>query len=520
MIGLVNNAPSRFPVSGRSTRLLLLLLSFAILSSCCFGQPPADLSLPNGTIDSGSQVFQATNSITNNGIFVVENSASVALAAGSYIRLEPGFDAKAGNASFTLFATIDPNVANWPPNGGYDPPNIPGSYTAPDYAPDCDDISGQWIESDNVGNSVERDLNQSGSSIIGTLSFYDYRDFGYGPTYCGLISYSASGTANGSSYSLSATNPMPSVDSCGLPLAASETGTVSLSGRACGSGVGAYTISGGGGGGPQFRFRVSPQAALAHPLAAKAANAAPRPATTSGNSTWTTYSPRFNVSYASYIPVDNIPGPTPCYTEDSGIPARTLLRYKGDANRGTYRTTQAIFVVPDKQVSNNFFANTGATRNYGAGSPANGSTLDSNAATPDIYDGPYTGADEDNTPYDCRLWNEKGQADTAQMQSHSVSFSGHQAVVTLSGLGQDPLEPKLGGIKWNASISLDETNPSAPTAQFSITHTCYPAHIIKVNGVTIKDIPPRYNNTFYLIGCLTSPVQVTDTSDAVQIPTH
>jgi hypothetical protein len=167
--------------------------------------------------------------------------------------------------------------------------------------------------------------------------------------------------------------------------------------------------------------------------------------------------------------------PRPVFIPQGGLPIPTLHLYKGDANRDTYRTTQAIFVVPDKQYDGNFFVNTGATRNYGYGSPANGSTLSSTPTSPDIYNGPYAGADEDNARFDCHFWNDRGQATTANMQSYSVTFPGsHQAVVTLSGSGQDPLEPQFGGIQWNATITLDTTNPSNPTAQATITHTCYP----------------------------------------------
>jgi hypothetical protein len=501
---------------------VLSLLVIAGFCSCCFGQLPADLVLPSETLNSGSPVFQASNSITNSASFVVQNPASVTLAAGSYIRLEPGFDAAAGSAPFTFFAVIDPNVTQGPPNEGDGPPSIPFSYTAPAHSPECDNISGKWIDSDSVGNSIGWDLNQNGPSVSGTLSFDDYRDFGYGLTYCGTINYSASGVFDGNSFSLSAVNPVPSIDSCGLPLAPSETETVTLSGQACGSGNGAYTISGGGG--TPALSRITPHPAGAQ--VSRAMNASVRPALTSGSSTWTTYSPRFNVSHSSYIPVDNIHGPTPCYFYPgvTSEPFAYFPVYKGDANRGTYRTTQAIFVVPDKQYYGNFFPNTGATRNYGFGSPANGSTLSSYPTSSDIYNGPYAGADEDNAPDDCHFWNRKGQGDVTNMQSHSVTFPGsNKAVVTLSGKGQDPLEPKFGGIQWNATITLDSTDPNNPTAQVSISHTCYPAHIIKVNGVTLLDDQPTFNNVFYLIGCLTDPTHVswtTKTTGAIPIPSH
>ncbi len=80
--------------------------------------------------------------------------------------------------------------------------------------------------------------------------------------------------------------------------------------------------------------------------------------------------PTFNVAYSSYIPVDHIPAPTNCfYITTIG------LIYMGDANRGTYRTTETLQITPDGGSSGGFYQNTGQTRNYGYHSPANGSTL-------------------------------------------------------------------------------------------------------------------------------------------------
>lgn len=152
-------------------------LALAFFSHCCFGQIPADIALPSEIINSGNPVFEATNSITNSASFVVQGPASVTFAAGSSITLQPGFDAVAGGATFTFFATAD-SVITQPPSDGVGLPSIPYSYTAPTYSPTCDNISGQWLDSDNVGNSIGWDLNQTGNSIAGTLSFDDYRNSG------------------------------------------------------------------------------------------------------------------------------------------------------------------------------------------------------------------------------------------------------------------------------------------------------------------------------------------------------
>lgn len=472
-----------------------------------------------GPITAGSQNILSNSQCT---IFAEGSSAQV-IGNTVKVNFAVNFTGAGFNGSKQLYLGSEDTLGNWATNfnqqfGSWSipagkangPPSIPNSFTASAPSVTCDNISGQWFDADTVGNSIGWDLTQSGSTISGTLSFDDYRDFGAGLTFCGTITYSASGVYNGANFSLSANNPVPSVDSCGLPLAPSETETVTLSGQACGSGTGAFTISTGNPG-PLSRVR-------AH----TAMNMAARPAQSTGASTWSTVTPRFSVQYASYIPVDNIYGPTPCFFNPVfGDPIAIPHLYKGDANRGTYRTTQSIFVVPDKKFSDNFFPNAGPTRNYGLGSPVNGSVLSSSPTTSDIYNGPYTGADEDNTQFDCSKWNDRGKADLSTMQGHTVTYpTNNQAQVNLTGLGQDPLEPKFGGIKWNATVTLNDVNASQPTATVSITHTCYPAHIVKVNGTTVYSYQPGVNTTTYLLSCLTFLPQNTVTTGAVPVPTH
>jgi hypothetical protein len=130
------------------------------------------------------------------------------------------------------------------------------------------------------------------------------------------------------------------------------------------------------------------------------------------------------------------------------------------------------------------------------------------------------GNDEDNIQFDCTLWNDRGKADLSTMQGNSVSFpTANQAQINLNGLGQDPLEFKIGGIKWNANITIDDSNPSQPTATVNITHTCYPAHTVKVNGMTVYDKQPLFNNTVYLLSCLTFLPQFNGSASAT-VPNH
>jgi hypothetical protein len=244
-----------------------------------------------------------------------------------------------------------------------------------------------------------------------------------------------------------------------------------------------------------------------------------------GSAVLSSQTPRFSIQYASYIPVDHIDAPTACYAVTGGN-ARDLpfyKLYKGDANRSTYRTTQSMFVIPNTKTSNNFQANTGPTRNYSLGSPVNGSTLDTTPSTTDIYNGSYHGADEDNVEGDCWLWNDRGQASTSTLQGNSVTYpSNTQASVNLYGTATDPLEPSAfgSGIKWNITALLDSSSSSTPNLQLSYTHTCYPAHIVKVNGQIVYEYKPLHNALWYLFGCLTDVIPEISGTKNVAIPAH
>jgi hypothetical protein len=222
-----------------------------------------------------------------------------------------------------------------------------------------------------------------------------------------------------------------------------------------------------------------------------------------GSSTWTTISPRFTVQYSSYIPVDHVVGATPCFLGLVLVAGGKI--YKGDAYEGTYRTRESLLVVPSAQKYTNLFARGGPTRNYQVPtSPANGLFANlSSTAIGDPWSGLYTGVDEDQYGLDCYRWNNKGEADNSGMRGVSVTFGNPITQVNLSGQGSNPLEPAVAKIKWNLTISLDVTDPKNPKAWVSGgTTTCYPAHIVKVNGVKVYEWIPGQNDIKYIGGCL------------------
>jgi hypothetical protein len=103
--------------------------------------------------------------------------------------------------------------------------------------------------------------------------------------------------------------------------------------------------------------------------------------------------------------------------------------------------------------------------------------------------------------------------------TYSFNLQNHTATVNFVGSGQNPLEytgPGSPSISWNLTVTINESNPAVPTAQVSGTHTCYPAHNVKVNGTVVYDSQTNYgmpaaNSVAYLAECLTGalpPVQV------------
>jgi len=244
---------------------------------------------------------------------------------------------------------------------------------------------------------------------------------------------------------------------------------------------------------------------------------------TSGTSTWTTITPRFSIQYASYIPVDHVRGPRPCLVTATGLggeqeaEVRGWLLYKGDANRSTYRTTQSLLLIPDVGVMDGWYARAGATRNYSTyNSPANGSTL-STESTGDPWIAPYIGADEDNVQYDCSHWNDKGEADNSTFQNHTFSQA---SGLNIFGYGGNPLEQLGDYIRWNATFKFNDTDPSNPMLTLSVTHSCYPAHIIKINGKTVYEWQPPNNSFPYIASCLLSTVGQINNIVTMDVPAY
>jgi hypothetical protein len=200
--------------------------------------------------------------------------------------------------------------------------------------------------------------------------------------------------------------------------------------------------------------------------------------------------PSFVVAYSSYIPVDHVTGYESC---NYVVPTGSLLTYfiyKGDGGYGSYRTTETASFTPSTLNTSNFFPNTGLSKQYGFGSPANGSTL--------------SYLDEDGVPNDCYLWNGTEQAPYSNFTYSTFNYAPNVGAITFTGSASNLFETTLAAISWDMTTFIDVSTPSRPTAYVTYGHTCYPAHQIKVgagNTVVYSYTPPS-NSLIYIGACL------------------
>lgn len=200
-------------------------------------------------------------------------------------------------------------------------------------------------------------------------------------------------------------------------------------------------------------------------------------------------------TYSAFIPFDHIYGPTSCVGAKVVLPNKI---FKGDGNADigdgwpiqSARTYQDYFFqgsfnngVQSFPASQSGLINAvGQTRNYGIGSPRNGSTL--------------SAADEDGVANDCYLWNASGYADMTNMQGdlNITGSTGQSGNAHFYGTASNPLEGTAGSvarIAWDMRVYMDGSNPNnAQVTEVNYNHTCFPAHMIKVQEYTVYEWKP------------------------------
>jgi hypothetical protein len=173
------------------------------------------------------------------------------------------------------------------------------------------------------------------------------------------------------------------------------------------------------------------------------------------------------------------------------------MTYTGDGGHPTFRAHQAVTVVPgtgagtgDNSKPNNL-EDTGVTMDFGAGTPK---------IPPNLSQ-----ADMDGIPRDCVLWNDTAQANPHQdgnAMSEVRSFpSATQAQAEISGQLNNPLSCCKAPIVWDMKTTVD-TSSGAPMASVNFNHTCYPSHIVTVNGKTVYQYTPPESGGLFVFKCL------------------
>lgn len=213
----------------------------------------------------------------------------------------------------------------------------------------------------------------------------------------------------------------------------------------------------------------------------------------------------WNIMYSAYIPADHIQGPTSCNNYYYGGDKTKL--YKGDGNadigdgwpiqsarvystfgfRGSFVNSQQN--APSWQGP--FYPSVGQSRNYGWLSPSNGSTL--------------TSADEDGVSEDCLKWHQSGYGSTSSM-SGDLTVSGatqQNGSARFFGTAANPLESSLARISWDMRVNVNGDNPTnARVTTINYNHSCFPAHVVKVQRFTTYYWGPPRSDTTYVFGCL------------------
>jgi hypothetical protein len=212
--------------------------------------------------------------------------------------------------------------------------------------------------------------------------------------------------------------------------------------------------------------------------------------------------------YAAYIPGSHIQGP-PHPTSGCTHPSlgSTSFLYKGDgvADIGDGWPVQSARVYGNIQfygsfnngVQSNpayqgpFWPYSNQSRNYAWGSPVNGSTLSS--------------SDDDGIQNDCFRWNNAAWGSTNNMFA-TLTTSGttqQNGDVRFYGTGSNPLESSLARISWDMRILMNGNDPTdARVTDVNYNHSCFPAHIIKVQRFTVYHWVPPQADPNYVFGCL------------------
>lgn len=103
------------------------------------------------------------------------------------------------------------------------------------------------------------------------------------------------------------------------------------------------------------------------------------------------------------------------------------------------------------------------------------------------------------------LRNNSGKGDKIDMHADLTTSGTTQqnGNVRFYGTGSNPLESSLARVAWDIRVLMNGNNPTdARVTDVNYNHTCFPAHIIKVQRFTVYYWGPPRADPVYIFGCL------------------
>ena len=206
--------------------------------------------------------------------------------------------------------------------------------------------------------------------------------------------------------------------------------------------------------------------------------------------------PWWAVSYGAYIPDDHVPGPITSL--GCGLPYVYLGDRSADPTKGgtlsSYRITHGVTYYPRTASDVPYLATVGYTWQFAHDSPANGSYI--------------TYPDYDGVPNDCHYYNAYKQANATLAPNYyneTGTYYPSTALIYLNGRISNPLENSSAAIQWNATVSISNITADGYWANVKASGvtTCYPYHVVIVNGVTVAYYPASPGaSALHIFNCL------------------
>jgi len=167
------------------------------------------------------------------------------------------------------------------------------------------------------------------------------------------------------------------------------------------------------------------------------------------------------------------------------------LYYHGDSRalgniNGSYRLRQAVTVLVDR-VDN-------------LSSPVVGNPLHLVGESKSYAEDPTL--TDDSVLEDCFELHERATASNSGLTIAATWTSDSSVQIMAVGEGANPLVFGAPSISYNLNITVDDSNPSAPTFTLDGSHDCFPGYEVFLNGSSVYGLLPTSSNEIIIAGCL------------------